>query len=376
MTSATDCLFEPFTLGSLRLKNRIAMAPLTRQRSTLQGVPTALNLEYYRQRASAGLIVTEGTSPAPEGSGYLFIPGLYNDEQEASWKAIANAVHGAGGAIFVQIMHTGRLSDPLLLHGEQPRGPSAVQPNPIARHYGRNMPRPNRPYPEPRAMTHAEILATIDSYADSARRAKRAGLDGVEIHGASGYLPMQFLSTNTNLRDDQWGGSVEKRAAFLLACVDAMVAETGPDFVAVKVSPGWSFNDVSDDDSLATYSHVARELSRRGIAYLHYTDMNVGWDVGATLRSLFEGPMMVSSGLTRASAAQAVQECRVDLVGFGRGYIANPDLADRFRAGQQITRPQMQTFYTQGEEGYTDYPDFAHSPAEQLQSPDEPLGFA
>lgn len=277
MSESLSSLFEPIEISGTRLANRLAMAPMTRQRSTLDGVPTDLNVEHYRQRASAGVIVSEGIYPSAMGKGYLFTPGLHTDEQEAGWKRVADAVHGEGGQIFGQIMHVGRLSDPLMLDGAQPIGASAVQPDPLARHYTVNCPRPKRPYPEPRALTHAEVLGVVDEFRDCAVRAERAGLDGVEIHAASGYLPMQFLSTNTNLRTDAWGGSVEKRCAFLLACVDAMAAATRPEFVAVKISPGWSFHNVFDDDPIATYTHVVKELSKRGIAYLQLGDYAVGW---------------------------------------------------------------------------------------------------
>jgi N-ethylmaleimide reductase len=263
VTAVLDHLFDPIRIGGITLKNRLAMAPMTRQRSTLDGVPTDLNVEYYRQRASAGLLVTEGIYPSFMGRGYLFTPGLHTDAQEAGWRRVAQAVHGEGGALFGQIMHVGRLSDPLMLDGAQPIAPSAVQPDPKARHYTVTCPRPKRPYPQPRALSHAEIFGVIDDFRQCAVRARRAGLDGVEIHAASGYLPMQFLSTNTNQRDDAWGGSVEKRCAFLLACVDAMAAATAPEFVAVKISPGWSFHNVFDDDPVATYSHLVRQLSRR-----------------------------------------------------------------------------------------------------------------
>ncbi len=370
MTDQLAALFEPIEINGIKLANRLAMAPMTRQRSTLDGVPTALNVEHYRQRASAGLIVSEGIYPAPMGKGYLFTPGLHTDAQEAGWRGVADAVHQAGGRIFGQIMHVGRLSDPLLLDGEQPIGASAVQPDPLARHYTINCPRPKRPYPQPRALTHAEVLGVIDDFRDCAVRAKCAGLDGVEIHAASGYLPMQFLSTNTNLRQDEWGGSIAKRCAFLLACVDAMAAATKPGFVAVKISPGWSFHNVFDDHPIATYSHLVKALSARHIAYLQIGDFAVGWDVYATLRPLFEGPAMFVAGFTRSSAAAAVHDGGAELVAIGQGFISNPDLVERFRNGWMINRPHVATYYTQGAEGYTDYPVFADSDPEQLQPVD------
>jgi N-ethylmaleimide reductase len=370
VTDALSALFEPIDIGGTKIANRLAMAPMTRQRSTLDGVPTDLNVEHYRQRASAGLIVSEGIYPSDMGKGYLFTPGLCNDAHVAGWKRVTDAVHGEGGAIFGQIMHCGRLSDPLMLDGRQPISASAVQPDPTARHYTITCPRPKRPYPEPRALSHAEVLGVIDDFRDCAVKAQQAGFDGVEIHAASGYLPMQFLSTNTNLRTDEWGGSVEKRCAFVLACVDAMVAATRPGFVAVKFSPGWSFHNVFDDNPVATYSYAVKELSKRGIAYLQLGDFNVGWDVYGTLRPLFDGPAMYVAGYTQPSAAAAVQSGGADLVAFGQAYIANPDLAERYRNSWMLNRPQVATYYTQGEEGYTDYPVFADSDPDQLQPVD------
>lgn len=370
MSDALSALFKPLRIGDITVKNRLAMAPMTRQRSTLDGVPTDLNVEHYRQRATAGLIVSEGIYPSAMGKGYLFTPGLHTDAQVAGWHRVTDAVHGEGGAIFGQIMHVGRLSDPLMLDGAQPIGASAVQPDPTARHYTITCPRPKRPYPEPRALTHAEVLGVIDDFANSAAMARRAGFDGVEIHAASGYLPMQFLSTNSNVRTDDWGGSVEKRAAFLLACVDAMIAATSPGFVAVKLSPGWSFHNVFDDDPVATYSHVVRQLSKRGIAYLELGDYNVGWDVYGTLRPLFDGPAMFVAGFTQPTAAAAVHEGRADMIAFGQAYIANPDLATRYEQSLMLNRPNVATYYTQGSEGYTDYPVYADADLDALQPVD------
>jgi N-ethylmaleimide reductase len=349
-------------IGNIKIRNRIALAPLTRHRSDINGVPTDLNVEYYRQRASGGLLVTEGTYPSDLGRGYLFTPGLVNADQVAGWRRVTDAVHAAGGAIFCQLMHVGRLSDPLILpDGMDPIAPSAVQPNPTARHYTINCPRPKRPYPQPRAMQHADILRAIDEYQQAARLAVQAGFDGVEIHAASGYLPMQFLSTNTNQRTDEFGGTVERRAAFLLACVDAIAAAAGPSFVAVKVSPGWSFHDVFDDDPAATYGYVAAQLSKRRIAYLQVGNYGMTWDVFGAMRCRFEGPLMAVAGFTRQSAAQLIGAQGADLVAFGQAYLANPDLPDRYQSGRGINRPNITTYYTQGAAGYTDYPCFAQS---------------
>jgi N-ethylmaleimide reductase len=372
-----DVLFQAIRVGNIMLRNRMALAPLTRHRSTLDGVPTELNVEYYRQRAGAGLLVTEGCYPSEMGKGYLFTPGLVTRAQVAGWRRVTDAVHTEGGAIFCQLMHVGRLSDPLILPGNvTPLAPSAVQPDPLARHYTINCPRPKRPYPYPRAMTRDDVLMAIDDYRRAAILAREAGFDGVEIHAASGYLPMQFLSTSTNLRDDAYGGSVHHRARFLLDCVDAIGAAVGPAFVAVKISPGWTFHNVFDDTAIETYTHVTRELSARHIAYLQVGNYGMDWDVHGMLRPLFDGPYMAVAGYTRASAIQAIEAGRADLIAFGQAYLANPDLADRYRQGHGINRPHIDTYYTQGATGYTDYPTFNDAdPAKLLQvdSPPTPI---
>ena len=357
MNDVIDNLFEPLVLGDTTVRNRIALAPLTRQRSYLDGTPTALNVEYYRQRASAGLIISEGVYPSEMGKGYLFSPGLCSPAHVDGWRTVTDAVHAEHGAIFAQVMHVGRLSDSLMLPDHaQPIGASAVRPDPLARHYTVSCPRPKRSYPGPRALETAEVYHAIEEFGECAAHAKAAGFDGVEIHAASGYLPMQFLSTNTNIRTDEFGGSVENRARFLLSCVDAMIAKTSPGFVAVKIGPGWTFHDVFDDDPVATYTYVARELSKRGIAYLQVGNYGMDWDVHGTLRKLFEGPYVGVAGFTRRAAAEAIADGRMDMVAFGQNYLANPDLVERFRNGWPLNRPDPATYYTQGEEGYVDYP--------------------
>jgi len=365
--SDIDKLFQPAAVGDIQVRNRIALAPCTRQRAHLDGTPTDLMVEYYRQRASAGLLITEGISPGIGGNGYLFAPGLYTDAHQAGWRKVTDAVHSEGGAIFGQIMHVGRLSDPLILpHGMQPIGASAVRPDPTARHYTINCPRPKRSYQTPKALSTAEVRAVVEEYAQSARRARAAGFDGVEIHAASGYLPMQFLSTNTNLREDEYGGSIANRARFLLECVEAMQAATSPGFVAVKVGPGWTFHNVFDEDPVATYSHVASELSKRSIAYLQVGNYGQDWDVIGTLRALFDGPIIGVAGFSRASAAAAIARGQVDMVAFGQAYIANPDLVERYRNNLGLNAPDSSTYYTQGAEGYTDYPVYARSDLDKL----------
>jgi len=367
-------LFRTLALGAVTAPNRLAFAPCTRHRSRIDGVPTDLNVEYYRQRASAGLLITEGTAPSAMGVGYLFTPGLYTEAHIRGWRKVTDAVHAEGGRIFCQLMHTGRLSDSLLLpEGATPIAPSAVQPDPTARHYTVNCPRPKRevPYPVPRAMTRADIQKTVDEYAHATRCALDAGFDGVELHAASGYLPMQFLSTNTNLRNDEYGGSVANRCRFVVECLEAMAAVNGPRFVAAKVSPGWTFHNVMDDDPQATYSHLAKEIAGKGYAYLQVGNYGMDWDVYGTMRQHFDGPIIAVGGFTRNTAVQMIDSGLADMVAFGQAYIANPDLAERFQDGSPINRPRVDTYYSQGAAGYTDYPRLQDANLEECMSPDE-----
>jgi N-ethylmaleimide reductase len=360
--SDIDILFTPLALGDMRLRNRIAFAPCSRHRAYLDGTPTGMMVDYYRQRATAGLIVSEATAVSPMGNGYLFTPGLYTDKQAEEWRKVTTAVHEAGGLIVAQLYHAGRMTDALELPGgATPVAPSAVQPDPKARHYTVNCPRAKRAYQQPRALGRAEVRQVVAEFAAAAVRARQAGFDGVELHGASGYLVMQFLSTNTNLRDDEYGGSVAGRAKFLLDCVDAMQAATRPGFVAVKVGPGWTYHDVFDDDPVATYSYVAAELDRRRIAYFQVGNFGQDWDVVATLRRHFGGPVMGVGGYSRLTAAQAMASGRINVCAFGQAYMANPDLVERFRNAWPLNRPDAATFYTQGIEGYSDYPAYAEA---------------
>tara|TARA_B100000678_G_scaffold235707_1_gene205147 strand:+ start:6221 stop:7378 length:1158 start_codon:yes stop_codon:yes gene_type:complete len=366
-----ETLFAPLETGDLQLRNRIAMAPMTRHRCELDGTPTDLVVEHYRQRAAAGLIVTEGIYPCDMGRGYLFTPGLVTDRHIEGWKRVTDAVHAEGGTIFAQIMHVGRLSDPLMLpNGSQPLAPSAVRPDPTSRAYTINCPRPRRPYPAPKELTVRQVEQVVDDFRACAINAREAGFDGVEIHAASGYLPMQFLCTNTNRRTDRYGGNVPGRARFLLDCVDAIAQATGPQFVAVKVSPGWEFHDVRDEDPLATYTYVAQALSERDIAYLQVGNYGMDWDVLGAMRKAYRGTLMAVAGFDRRSAASAIAAGRCDMVAFGQAYIANPDLEARLRKGLPLTRPDVSTFYTQGEQGYSDYPVYSQTPAEWLLDAD------
>lgn len=343
-------LFSPVRLGDLALPSRIVMAPMTRSRSP-GGVPTALNAEYYAQRAGAGLIVTEGTSPAPEGLGYPAIPGLFDAAQAAGWRGVAEAVHARGGRIFVQLMHTGRIA-----HSDNIGGATPVAPSSIAAAGEIFTPGGPKPHSAPRALTAAEIEDVIAAFAQSARLAVAAGLDGVEVHGANGYLVEQFLAPNVNDRADAWGGSIAKRARFLLAVTDAIAGAIGPGRTGVRLSPGGTFNDIRDPDAEATTAHVAAELAKRNLAYLHVMHTGAGWDVPALVRRHHPGTLILTGGYDRAKAETELAAGRADLIGFGTAFIANPDLPERLRRDLPLAEADRATFYGGDARGYTDYP--------------------
>jgi N-ethylmaleimide reductase len=350
MTTVTQTLFTPIDVGGITLRNRVVMAPMTRNRSP-DGVPTALNALYYGQRASAGLIITEGVTPDAGGRGYIDIPGLYNDAQVAGWRLVAEAVHARGGRIFAQIMHTGRISHPDFLDGGTPVAPSAVAASGDT--FTRSGP---KPMPVPRALDAEEIPAVIASYGRAARLALEAGLDGIEIHGANGYLPSQFLSTNANLRTDEWGGSVGNRARFLLEATRAAAEAIGPGRVGVRVNPGGTFNDVADSDPEATLTHVATALSGQGLAYLHLVGGAYSYDAAGIARRLFDGKLVLNGGYDAARAEADLAAGRADLIAFGSSFLANPDLPERLRSGAALNAPDPSTFYGGDARGYTDYP--------------------
>lgn len=343
-------LFSPIRLGAPNLPSRVVMAPMTRNRTPGQ-VPNALNAEYYAQRASAALIVTEGTAPDASGRGYIDIPGLYNPAQVEGWRHVASAVHAKGGHIFVQLMHTGRISHPDFLDGAQPGSASAiVAPGEIYTHAGM------KPHGAPRALAAADIPALIATYGRAATLAREAGLDGVEVHGANGYLPGKFLAPNVNQRSDDWGGSVEKRARFLLGAVDAAIAAIGADRVGVRLSPGGVFNDIHDPDAPATYAYVTAELAKRNLAYLHIFDTKPGFDVAALVRAHYKGTLILNGGYDRARAEADIASGLADLVAFGVPFLANPDLPARLAQGAALNAPDKDSFYGGGAKGYTDYP--------------------
>lgn len=347
-------LFSPVRVGEMELKNRFVMAPLTRCRAGIGHVPTALNAIYYAQRASAGLIITEGAAPDPLGRGYIDIPGLYNAEQVAGWRRVTDAVHAHSAKIFVQLMYVGRVAHPSSIDGETPVAPSAVKAQ------GEVFTKQGlQPFVMPRALAAEEIPGIIATYRRAAEFAITAGFDGVELHATSGYLPAQFLSPNTNLRTDEWGGTLEKRARFLLEVVDAMASVRGPQHVGVRIGPGFTYNDIHDPNPLETYSYIAKVLSPRNLAYLHVLDdpdEQPGFDVIGALRRQYRGILIANGGYDKARANRDIDSGRADLVSFGVLFIANPDLPERFRRNAPLNEPDEATFYTPGEKGYTDYP--------------------
>lgn len=353
-------LFRAFTSPSLQLKNRVVMAPLTRSRAVERNTPNALMAEYYAQRAGAGLIVTEGTSPSPNGLGYARIPGLFNVEQVAGWRRVTDAVHAQGAKIFVQLMHTGRVAQVANL----PAGARVVAPTatPLAGEIFTDT-QGMQPHSPPQAMTSDDIRQAIDEYVQAARLAVEAGFDGVELHAANGYLLEQFLNANVNTRDDAWGGSGDKRNRFVLEVARAAVAAIGAARVGIRISPYGVFNGTGAFDGVEPqYLALARELGALKLAYLHLVDHSalgapvVPADFKARLRSAFGGNFIASGGLDRSSAEQVLSEGRGDLVAFGRAWLANPDLIERMKAGLPLNPPDPATFYTPGAKGYTDYP--------------------
>jgi len=363
-------LFSRYEIGPYTLKNRMVMAPLTRSRSKQPGnIPTRLNAFYYAQRAGAGLIVTEATQISPQGQGYAWTPGIHTPEQIEGWRLVAEAVHDADGLIFIQLWHVGRISHPAL----QPKGALPVAPSAIApsgRAFITNvLGEPEFvPFVTPRALETGELPEIVRQYAQAARNALLAGLDGVEIHAANGYLLDQFLNSSTNRRDDAYGGPAANRARLLLEVVDAVIQACGSGRVGVRLSPLGTFNDMGDEDPESLFGHVAEQLDRRDLAYLHVVDPSHGGHQagdsadprGVALMSLirarYTGTLVVCGGYTRARAEATLQAGQADLVAFGRPFLANPDLPERFRAQTELNTPDEATFYGGGVHGYVDYP--------------------
>ncbi|MGH8657965.1 MAG: alkene reductase [Gammaproteobacteria bacterium] len=361
-------LFTPLRLGPYLLPNRIVMAPLTRNRAGPGNVPQAMNARYYAQRSSAGLIITEATQISPQGVGYPDTPGIHNAAQVEGWKQVTQAVHERGGRIFLQLWHVGRISHPSLQpDGALPVAPSAIRPAGEAYTY-----EGLKPFVTPRALALDEIPGVVDQYRTAARYALAAGFDGAEIHTANGYLIDQFLRDGTNHRTDRYGGSLANRVWFLLAVTEAVTEVWGTDRVGVRLSPVGRFNDMTDSDPETTFNYVAEQLGRFGLAYLHVVEGDEGSESprGETLelaaafdfkqlRSSFSGLYMANFGYTYASATAALRAGRADLVSFGKLFLANPDLPERFATGAPLNEPDHATFYGGGERGYTDYPALA-----------------
>jgi len=365
-------LLSPLKIGDQTIPNRVVMAPLTRSRASQPGdIPNALNVEYYTQRATAGLIVSEATQVSRQGQGYALTPGIYTDAQEAGWKKVVESVHGEDGHIALQLWHVGRISHSLLQeNGAAPVAPSAliakgaqcfvIQPNGKAE---------NVPTETPRALATDELPGIVDQYRQAARRGKRAGFDFLELHAANGYLLHQFLSTNSNQRTDAYGGSLENRARLTLEALDAIIQVVGAGQVGVRLSPHFAAHDIADAEAEASALYLAKAFSERGVAYLHIAEPD--WAGGpeltdafrAQLRTAFNGALIFCGGYTAADAEALIAKGTADAVAFGRPFIANADLVERFRQGAELNTPDRTTFYGGGAHGYTDYPTLALQPA-------------
>lgn len=344
-------LLEPIAVGDLKLANRIFMAPLTRCRASAGRVPNALMRDYYAQRASAGLIISEATSVSPMGVGYPNTPGIWSVDQTAGWRQITSAVHAAGGKMFLQLWHVGRVSDPSYLDGALP-----VAPSPIAPEGHVSLIRPHKPFVTPRALELSEIPAIIEAYRLGAANALAAGFDGVELHGANGYLLDQFLQDSTNHRTDAYGGPIENRARLMLEVTDAVISVWGAARVAMHLAPRGDAHDMGDSNPAATFGYVARELGRRKIAFICAREALGPNHLGAQLKQQFGGVYVANEAHTCDSAEQLLTTGEADAVAFGKLFIANPDLPKRFAQKALLNPPDPATFYADGPMGYTDYP--------------------
>jgi len=352
-------LLEPVQLGSLFLPNRVLMAPLTRLRAEPDGTPTELIAIYYRQRASAGLIISEMTVVSPFGQAYLNAPGLYSDSHRQGWRRVTDAVHGAGGQIFAQLAHAGRISHPSLLPG----GATPVAPSPVRPAGHVHTRSGSQPYLTPRALDTGEIAEVVREFESAARMAQEAGFDGVELHSANGYLLDQFLRDGTNHRTDIYGGSARKRVRFLQEVIEAVAKVWGPGRVGVRLSPFNSFNDMSDSNPRESFPVIAQSLAGYGLAYLHLFEPLGGKDVRLTplLRDAFRGPVIANGGFDEHSANEAVSAGFAQAIAFGTPFLANPDLPLRLAQRLPLNTPDPSTFYTGGARGYIDYPEYIHS---------------
>lgn len=375
----TTALFTPFALGDLTLKNRIVMAPLTRSRSRQPGnIPSRLNAYYYAQRAGAGLIISEATQISPQGQGYAWTPGIHTPEQLAGWRLVTTAVHAAGGSMFMQLWHVGRVSHPALQPGRQlPVAPSAIALEGMAFITDEHGEAAFAPFVTPRALATDELPGLVEQYGTAARQAQLAGFDGVEIHSANGYLLDQFLNSSTNRRTDAYGGSCRNRARLLLEVVQAVTGVWGPGRVGVRLSPLGTFNAMGDEDPEALFGFVADALNAYDLAYLHVVEPVIagnamcevpdprGAAILAMIRATYRGPLIVCGAYDGARAAAALQHGRADLVAFGRSFLANPDLPERLRQGAPLNVADPETFYGGGWHGYIDYPTLAQQRGEE-----------
>ena len=359
-------LFQSYSLGPLELPNRLVMAPLTRMRADANGVMGEINADYYAQRASAGLIIAEGTYPHGSGKSYPGQPGIETAEQVAGWRLVTDAVHNQGGRIFLQLMHGGRIGhERISPDGSRPLAPSALKPEGMARIEGEKV-----AYDEPRAMTLDQVIDAREQFAVGAENAIEAGFDGVELHSANGYLLHQFLSDKTNLRTDQYGGSAAARCRFVVETAQIVADRIGADRVGIRLSPDQNVNDISDDSARELYPLLLEELDELGLAYLHMmeTPPESGWSSTEMSRASWSGTLMVNSNfqvdwpLERAS--EMISDGRADLICYGRRFISNPDLVARIAAGAELAEADFRTFYGGGVEGYTDYPALASDDGE------------
>ena len=344
-------LFDPLKVGDLQVPNRIFMAPLTRSRAGVERIPNRLMAQYYAQRAAAGLIVSEATVVSPLGIGYADTPGIWSPEQVEGWKLTTRAVHDAGGRIFLQLWHVGRVSDPRFLNGAQPVAPSAV-----AVQGNVSLVRPPTPYVTPRALELREIPGIIEAFRKGAENAQLAGFDGVELHGANGYLLDQFLQDGSNLRTDEYGGALQNRARLMLEVADAAVSVWGAGRVGVHLAPRADAHSMGDSNLSATFEYVARQLSKRKLAFICAREYLGPDRIGPKLRAAFGGVYVANEKFTLDTATEAVESGEADAVAFGKLFIANPDLPQRFKLRAALNEWRIPQFYAGGAEGYTDYP--------------------
>lgn len=354
MSTSLNTLFSPYTVGSIALKNRIVMAPMTRSRA-IGNLPNDLVVKYYADRSAAGLLITEGTAPSPNGLGYSRIPGLFSDAQVAAWKKVTDAVHANGGKIVVQLMHTGRISHQL----NMPEGAEIIGVSPVAPATTQMWTdqQQMQPIPAPRELRTEEINTLIEEYVHSAKAAIRAGFDGIEIHAANGYLPMQFLNPGSNKRTDKYGGSPANRNNFVLELTNAIAGAIGKDKTGIRLSPFNQYNDMEHDDTTEEqYTALVAGLKEAGIAYVHFVSYAIPPAVLETLHSTFGGTVILNGGYTAEKAEADIAAGKADLVSFGNPFISNPDLVERFKNGTELAAPDTATYFTADEKGYTDYP--------------------